>query len=278
MTTCFNQTWNVMVWTALLVGVTQGLSGQVAAGLPANSASDLEERKVQMKASVEMWESRVRKRLTLVEEITRTMDLRQIQTQRLAVDELREVLSDLDEEARAILEVYSGLGSDLKLYRAALEQAPSVFVRIAADLEKKALEKKTPELAGAYADFAAQARRLAAGYEGRAKSIDGLESDLARKMEFVRESREFVKDAGELLDAIPSSQGGLETEKLVQRVNAYVKAFEDTLRAIKGVSDKLGPSPAPNATQTPASGADSTGASANSKANGYRQRLSQLLR
>ena len=202
------------------------------------------ERKEEVRASIELWEQRVRRKLEQIDQILQGLDLQQIQAQKIAVDTLIEILNDLDEEALAIIAAHDQVGPDLKLYREALLQAPDVFQRIAEDLEARATDKKSTFLKEAYADFAAEARKLAGAYEAKAAGIGGLESEVAKKMEFVHESREFILDVRGFLEAIPADHG-LETERLIARINQYIEVFQDAINAIKGVADKIGEQPQP---------------------------------
>ncbi len=233
-----------------------------------------ERHTLEVKANVELWEVRVAKRLAGVNEMARTMDLRKLEPQHTAVEQLQEALSDMDDEAATLLKLYSELGPEVKLYRSALQQAPIVFTKLADSLEAKAGEKRDQVLAAAYTDLSAQARNLASAFTERAKQTDGLEKEIAQRIEFVRESREFLHDASSLLAAIPSTSEGIRVEALVRRLNSYVDAFQHMLDTLRNVSDKIGgPNPAHGAKEAAAVPTANYGVSALTD---YRRRLADL--
>ncbi|MBL8825559.1 MAG: hypothetical protein JNM18_01150 [Planctomycetaceae bacterium] len=240
-----------------------------------SSADTFQEQKRRMKANVEMWEARVYKRLTAVAEIRDTMDFSDLTTQKLAVDELKELLKQLDGAAKEILDAYGHAGPDLKFYRRALEEGPAVFQRIADDFDRKATEKRSPALKEAYADFGDQARQLAIRYAERAKTVDSWEREIHHKIEYVEESREFIHDAQELLDAIPT-EAGLETQKLVKQINSYMQAFDEALKAMRGVAEKIGDPQPKTGKDEPAK--DAKQSTTSSVLGDYRRRLADLKR
>lgn len=200
---------------------------------------DFRDRKEEVRANIELWEGRVRKKVEQIDRILEGIDIHKIEGQKIAKSAISELLDDVDQEANEILEAHTRVGPDLRLYRQALDKAAPVFREIANGLDGKATLNKSTILKEAYADLATQARTLATSYEAKAKDIDGLEAGIAKKIEFVRESRVFISDVRELLDAIPADHG-LQTEKLVQRLNQYIQGFEEAVKAIKGVADKIG--------------------------------------
>lgn len=222
----------------------------------------------EVRSNIEIWQERVRKRLETIERMATALDLRKIESQKIAVEELQNILRDLDEEAKQIIDAHSGLGPDLKLYRQALEAAPGVFHQIANELEQRATSTKSNILQQNYADFASQSHKMAESYVGRAKGIDGLEADLAKRMEFVVESRVFISDVQGFLAAVPT-QGGVETERLIGRINAYIDAFQGAISAMKGVANKI-VEPGTNATPT------LPNPHSTSSIQLYRQRLQQI--
>ena len=200
---------------------------------------DFRDRKEEVRANIELWEGRVRKKVEQIDRILEDIDIRKIDGQQIAKRAISELLDDVDDEAKEILEAHTQVGPDLRLYRQALDKAPDVFREISNTLDRKATLTKSTLLKEAYADLATQARTLASSYEAKSKEIDGLEAGIVKKIEFVRESRVFIGDVRELLDAIPADHG-LQTEKLVQRLNQYIQGFEEAVKAIKGVADKIG--------------------------------------
>lgn len=190
-----------------------------------------------VKTNIELWAGRVRDRMKVIEGIKSTYDLKQVTNQKLAVKELRELLGEFDLAAAEIEQTFDRAGPDLKQYRLALEQAPAVFHRYADDMEAKAQAIESPTLKEGYVDMSARARNMAAFYAGRAKMVDSWEADIRSKMKYVVESRVFIQDAQGFLDAIP--EGGLETEQLAANMNRYIQAFNEALKAMQGVADKI---------------------------------------
>lgn len=219
---------------------TPGLAQEAATPPAASGAAERPARKSpeEVRANIEIWQERVRKRLETIEKMATTLDLRKIDSQKVAIEELLEMLQELDGEAKQIIDAHAGLGPDLKLYRQALEAAPAVFHQIANELEQRATTTKSSLLQQNYADFAAQSRTMADAYIQRVKGIDGLELELAKRMEFVVESRTFISDVQGFLAAVPT-QGGAETERLIGRINVYVDAFQEAISAMKGVANKI---------------------------------------
>ena len=214
----------------------------------ATDDSDFAQEKRQVKANIELWETRVRSKLEQVDRIVSGMDLRRIEPQKMAVDSLLEVLNQLDEEARSIVSAHQQVQPDLKLYREALLKAPAVFRKIAEGLDKKAGERKAGLIKTGYADFASEARKMATKFESQAAGIGGLEGELAQKMALVYESQQFIADVRELLKAVPTSHG-IETEKFVARLNVYISVLRQAIDTMKGAADRIGepqsPTPEP---------------------------------
>lgn len=206
-------------------------------GVPAD-ISDFAQEQRQVKANIELWQDRVQKKLQQVDRIVSGLDLRQIESQKMAVDSLLEVLNQLDEEARSIVSAHQQVKPDLKLYREALLKAPAVFRKIADGLDKKASERQAGLIKTGYADFASEARKLAANYESQAAGVGGLEAELAQKMALVYESQQFIADVRELLKAIPTSHG-IETQKFVERLNVYISVLRQAIDAMKGAADRI---------------------------------------
>lgn len=215
---------------------------------PTGGDPDFAGEKQQVRANVELWENRVRAKLQQVDRIVTGLDLRQIKTQKMAVDSLIDVLNQLDEEARSIIAAHEQVKPDLKLYREALLKAPGVFKKIADNLDKRATENKSTLIKTGYAEFASEARKLAARYEAQAAGVENLEVEVAKQMAVVQESREFISDVRELLRAIPASHG-IETQKLVERLNVYIDVLHEAIEAMKGAANRIGEPQSP--TQEP---------------------------
>ncbi len=222
----------------------------------------------EMKVKVEVWRDRVRKRLEDIDRLSKSLDMKKVSSQKVAVSELQALLMDLDEEAKLIIEAYSGFEPDFRIYRQALQSAPAVFEQKAMELESRATTKKSSQLQEAYADFASHARKLARSFADQAQGLDGVEVEVAKRIEFVKESREFIADVQGLLAAIPT-QGGVETERLVTRINQYTDGLVQAINAMRGIADKIG---------EPASKALPASPNPNplDKLQGHRDRLKQL--
>ena len=202
-------------------------------------AADFAQQKESARAEIELWESRIRRKMADIDLALKGLDLKKVQGQKIAVDSIDELLEEIDGEAKRIIEAKERVAPDLKLYRQALLKAPDVFRKLADNLEKRAETRKSTILKEASADMAAEARKLATAYEAKAKSIDGVEASIEAKMEFVIESREFIADVRELLSAIPTDHG-LQTEKLVDQLNKYVEVFQEAVKTLQGVTQQIG--------------------------------------
>lgn len=222
----------------------------------------------EVKIKVDVWRERVRKRLEDIDRLSKTLDMKKVSSQKLAVEELQALLTDLDEEAKLIIEAHTGFEPDFRIYRQALQSAPAVFEQKAVELESRAASKKSSQLQEAYADFASHARKLARSFADQAQGLDGVEVEVAKRIEFVRESREFISDVQGLLAAIPT-QGGVETERLVTRINQYTDGLVQAINAMRGIADKIGEpsSKSPPVTPNP---------NPLDKLQGHRDRLKQL--
>lgn len=207
--------------------------------------ADFAGQKRQTRANIELWETRVRAKLSQVDRIVSGLDLRQIQVQKMTVDSLIAVLDQLDEEARSIIAANEQVQPDLRLYKEALLKAPGVFRTIATNFEHKATEHKSALLKAAYADFGAESRKLATKYEAQAAGIGSLEGELSKKIAVVQESREFIADVRELLKAVPASHG-IQTQKLVERLNVYIDVLRQAIDSIKGAAGRIGEPQSPS--------------------------------
>ncbi|MBS0202908.1 MAG: hypothetical protein JSS49_08430 [Planctomycetes bacterium] len=223
---------------------------RISATEPAASAVDPLEHSRKVRANLEMWPERVRRRLTEAEQRLKGLDLKEIKTQKMFAQDFDEILQDLDEEALAIQDAFGKITTDLLLYREAVAQAPASFRGVAAAFEKKATESDDLSLKGHYADFAATSHKLAERYEAKYKTLITLEKELATKLQFVAKSRIFIADVKDFISTIPATEEGLEVEAFVKRLNAYVTVFQDSIKMLKGLSDQIGQEPtSPGATQ-----------------------------
>lgn len=217
------------VWLGGLVGGVSAQSGTAevrpgdlgSASAGSSSDVDLARSRDEVRANIELWERRIRKKFDDVEHVLDGLDLKKIEAQ-------------------------ARVAPDLKQYREALLKAPQVFRKLADTMDERAGKRKAIILKEAYADISAEARKLATTYETKAKLIDKLETELQEKIEFVVDSREFIADARELLAAIPTEHG-LQTEKLVERLNKYLEVFQDAVKTIRGVTEKIGEPSSPGA-------------------------------
>lgn len=204
----------------------------------ADSKAADQHRNRQIKATIEAWEEHVRKKLDVIDEMYESFDFHKVQSQKVVSSELLSMLDHLDEGASSIIQSFEALGPDLELYRKALLAAPPAFQKLGDEMERNALSKRSIDIQKTYADFAAQTRKLAAAYEKRAQGVDELESVVQEKIEFVRESRDFIHDVKAIWDTIPA-ESGLETERLVERLNRYVDSFQEAVRTMRNVADKI---------------------------------------
>lgn len=243
---CAGFCWIALASTMLAAPPEPGKVGEKgeqpkATGNPQSSQGPTinpEQRSREIKASVERWQERVQKRLGAVDELAQTLDLKKITSQKIVSSELIGLLDDLDEEAVAIVEASETIGPDLDMFRKALLQASPSFEKMAVELERASASKKNVEIQQLYFDFITHARKLASHYANQAKGIDGIERTLGEQIAFVKESREFIADVKGLLEAIPSD-GGVELEKLVERINQYIDAFRKTIDTMHGITEKI---------------------------------------
>lgn len=250
--------WVVKLAAAMLVGSlalavarasdeprSDGVRAAVQTSGTAAISVELDRKSSEVKDNIELFQARIQRKMEKIEKILTGLDLRKIEAQKVAVDELREMLDELDAEAGAILEADAQVRPDLKKYRESLLEAPGVFVKIADGFDRRAEAVRSRTLKEAYADFSAEARKHAGTYTKRAKDVEELEKAIQKQLEFVVESREFISDMRGFLAAVPANSG-LATERWVARINEYIAAFESAIKAIKGVSEKIA-EPAPSA-------------------------------
>lgn len=238
----------VLLSSAILLGQ----QGDVAQPPPPDNSpppalrkpGEFKEEGDEVREVIVFWEARVRTKLDAINQILGDLDLQKIDGQKVAVAALVDLYDELDEEAMAIIDAHARLGPDLRLYRAALLKAPDLFRQVAQTFEERAAQAQSTILKEAYSDTASEARKLATAYEGKAKTVDALEAEIQKRMEFVAESRMFISDVRNFLATIPPEHG-LETEKLVQRLNQYVQVFKEAVQALQGVADKIGDQPQP---------------------------------
>jgi len=192
-----------------------------------------------VRENIELFERRLADKTQETDQILRGLDLKQIEGQEMAKAALIELLNKFEEEADDISNAYEQLGPDLRLYREAILSAPAVFREFSGRLEEKASATESTFLKEAYADFAGQSRKLATKYEAKAKSVKGLEGDIAGSMKEVRESKNFIVDIREFLRAIPTDNGK-DTAVLVARINEYVANLKQAIGQIQKVANEIG--------------------------------------
>lgn len=192
-----------------------------------------------IKANLEVWPDRMARRLTEANQRVTELDLKEIKAHKMLVQEFGAILDDIDEEAAAIQDAFSKVTTDLKLYQEALAQAPQSFRSIAAVFEAKASTCDEITLKENYADFAGVSRSLANRYEARAKTLVTTERDIQDKVVFVAKSRVFIADVKQFLAQIPANESSLEVDRFVKKLNDYIKTFQDSVRMLKNLSEKL---------------------------------------
>jgi len=244
-------------------------------------AADPFQQSQKIKANLEVWPERMARRLAEANQRVTELDLKEIKAHRMLVQEFGTILDDIDEEAAAIQDAFSKVTTDLKLYQEALVQAPASFRAIAVAFETKATASDDITLKENYADFAAVSRSMANRYEARSKSLVTTERDIQDKIIFVAKSRVFISDVKQFLSTIPANEAGIEVERFVKRLNLYIKTFQDSVRMLKNLSEKLDTessspgSPQPNNRAVPKSNPQ---ASRPLSAEEYRSSLAALKR
>jgi hypothetical protein len=250
----------------------------VAKGDAPTDRREAMEKGREIKANVDLWGERVRRKCQETEKVLQGLDLKKIEGQKVAKDQLLDLLDELDLEAAQILDAYSSVITDLRMYRKAVAAAPAALDAMAVEFERKAEGVQSEQLKAAYADGSAMVRKMARGYETRSKSTDGTEANMEKQIGFVRESRTFIQDVKELLDVLPTEKG-LETEKWVERVNTYIESFQNVVHLIKETGTKLGEEPTtPTRVQKPAGeqAGNSTPRAPITSAADYRARVAAL--
>jgi len=213
-----------------------------ARGQAVGDRRDAMEKGREIKANVDLWGERVRQKCLETEKVLQGLDLRKVNGQRIAKQQLTDLLDELDLEAAQILDAHSSVITDLRMYRKTLSAAPATLDAMAVEFERRAEGVQNDQLKASYADFSAMVRKMARSYETRSKSMDGIEANMEKQIGFVRESRTFIKDVKELLDGLPT-ENGLETEKWVERVNTYIESFQKVVHLIKETGAKIGEEP-----------------------------------
>ena len=105
-----------------------------------------------------MWSERFRERLAEADKRFRTLDLNEITSLKVVASDIAEILNDLDEEAKTIVDSYGQVMSAFGLWKEAVARAPESFRAVAAEFERKAGQIEQPEIKSYYADFAATSR------------------------------------------------------------------------------------------------------------------------
>lgn len=201
-----------------------------------------------VKRDIDLWRERIKKRVEKLDAMKGLGGFEKLPEKRIAIEQMRGLVDDLDEEARDILEVASGLGPDLAIYRQSLMQAPVMFEARAKRLEAKAAEATSTEIRESYLDWASVVRKMGESYVRQAADIEKYADEVDRRVRFVREAKTMLAELRELLTEIPS-QGGEETARLLARITKYAEAFQQSIHAMRGVVDRVGESgPSPGST------------------------------
>lgn len=205
----------------------------------ARQAKILEDSR-KLKTNLELWPERVRAKLDAVKLRLDTLDLQQIESQRLVVGDFEEVLELVDEEAAAIEQAWTSVKGEFSLWQDAVAQAPDSFRAVAAVFEAKAAKLDDATLKSHYADFASASRKLAKKYEDKSSQMATQQLEIEWQMEFVGKSREFIKDVKSFLATVPATEEGLEVEVFCKRLNDYIHAFQASVKLLKSMGDQLG--------------------------------------
>jgi hypothetical protein len=222
--------------------VRESASIERAASAPLSAAghSQILQQSHKIKANLELWPERVRAKLDAVKLQLDSLDLKQIESQRLLVGDFEELLDLVDEEAGAIEEAWASVKGEFSLWRDAVSQAPESFQAVASVFEAKAADVDDATLKLHYADFASASRSLAKKYEEKSSAMATQQREIERQMAFVGKSREFIKDVKSFLAAVPATEEGVEVEVFCKRLNAYIKAFQTSVELLKGMATQLG--------------------------------------
>jgi hypothetical protein len=216
-----------------------GASASVRAMRADERATVLEESR-KVKANIDLWSQRIHGKLAEVKKRLDALDLHEIDSERVFVDDFAEILDDLDGEARAIEQAWSTVRGEYGLWREALAKAPDSYRAVAAMFESKAAEHDDASLKLHYADFAAVAHKFAKRYENKSSQAAEGQLQLERQMVFVGRSRELIRDITSLLETVPATDEGVEVAIFCRRVNEYIKVFETSVKMLKGMADQLG--------------------------------------
>lgn len=219
--------------------------------LPEPAAAALEAAR-RRKDDVQSFLGRFQKKLKQVDESLGGLDLRRsVEAQALAKEHALRLLDELDEEARVISDAYVSVQSDLQLFRQALAKTPAAFQEVAAQFRKLAEGETDEFLKEQYLDFADTAGKLATRYHEDGQKLRETERDLAAKMVFVAKSQTFNKHLRAYLDILPQAEGA-EVERFVKRLNDYLKAHQEAIRAIRGIGERIGePKPTADPSASP---------------------------
>jgi hypothetical protein len=222
--------------------------GGIVSPLPVSAPPEnVFERAKAVKTSLSVWSERMHKSLDELKRLESKLDLREIDAQKVVLDDFGTILADVRSEAEALLAARDKFQMDFRLYRQALVQAPSAFEAVAKDFERKAGEESEQSLKEHYVDFAKSAKSLARTYATRVKEIDAQEVQTAKKIVFVERSIRFVDDVHRFLEVIPATNEGVEVQRYIKRINEYIHVFHETFNLLKGTVDKIAePQPGPS--------------------------------
>lgn len=225
-----------------------------SAPISSDRQADLLEQSRKVKSNLDLWPTRVKGKLQEVSRQLETFDVREITSQRIALDDFAELLDMIDEGAAAIEESWADVKGEFALWRDAVTKAPDSFRALSSMYEATAAGEDDETLKLHYADLASASRKLAEYYEKQSRELDGQQQEIQRKVAYVGRSRTYIKRVKEFLATVPATAEGADVQAFCQRLNEYIKAFHESVGLFKGLADKLsqGQKPSKPAPQPPA--------------------------
>lgn len=234
--------------TAILVSNVSDAADAVKplASLPLPNMKELSEKNHQetmleanlMKSALKTWQDRVVSKQVKINQILAALELDKLANEIRLKQNMLQLLELLDHEAAAIEQAFEEVTPDMRHYVKALNEAPDVYMQIAANFDRFAHETDDALFKTLYADFATDSRKLSKYYTSRATDVTALSGHIESQMKVVRESRVFVKRVSEYVRALPTNYG-LETERFAERLNGYIKTFNDSVKTMRGVAEQL---------------------------------------
>lgn len=156
-----------------------------------------------------------------------------------AVGELRRVVLELRGVARDILAKEPEYKRLLSIYHDELKAAPGAFVPAAAVFEQMAEEEPIKEFKDRYKHLGKSLRDLAKVMERRAADLAGDEKEVAEAYRYVAAAEKYLTSLGEWLASYPSFESGVERQKQVQELRAFIRYFRELDSAFDKFNKKV---------------------------------------